>query len=501
MISKVSSQVENKRDYVWVRGYDQNAIQPGGEGTLINFNGGEVSFNFIDNEMNMRLMNASICDPEGNLLFYTNGCFIADASHQKMLNGDSLNYPGLIYDNNCGNGAGYTAGGGATILPHPDSSEIYYLFHVKKTFHQLNPNEFEFFGHPLYYTKVDMSKNNGLGAVIEKNQIAIADTLHQGHLAAVKHANGKDWWVLIPKDRSNIHFSVLFTSDGLSDVYQQEIGDAQLGDGDGVGQAVFSPDGTKFAKYEGASQLYLYDFNRETGELSNFQKICADSSLFGGGIAFSANSRFIYVANPSRVFQFDTWANDVAESKILIAEWDGFSVGGIHPVSFNRLLLGPDCRIYINTPSTTSYMHVIMNPDLLGQDCDLRQHAIMTPSWLNRSLPNFPNYRLGVEPTYPCDSTINLETIVSIDHIFSDQNQIKVFPNPTNDKINFSLMKGVEGKIIFYNSIGQMVESKKLSTQDLEYQWSLRHLKNGIYYYSIFTKNEIIKNGKIVLID
>ena len=92
---------------------------------------------------------SSISDSTGNLLFYSNGCYIADASHQMMENGDSLNYPGEIYDNNCGNGNGYTVANGATILPHPDSSNIYYLFHVKKTFHVVSPNNFELFGYPL----------------------------------------------------------------------------------------------------------------------------------------------------------------------------------------------------------------------------------------------------------------------------------------------------------------------------------------------------------------
>jgi hypothetical protein len=120
----IIAQDEQKRDYVWIRGYDQNAIEPGGEGTLIDFNGDNVSFNFLAKDMEMRFMNASICDTAGNLLFYSNGCYIADASHQIMENGDSLNYPGEVYDNNCGNGNGYTVANGATILPHPDSSNI-----------------------------------------------------------------------------------------------------------------------------------------------------------------------------------------------------------------------------------------------------------------------------------------------------------------------------------------------------------------------------------------
>ncbi|MEM6966010.1 MAG: hypothetical protein AAF573_14680, partial [Bacteroidota bacterium] len=103
------AQEGHKRDYVWLRGYDANYYQnASGEGTIINFNEDIVAFEFIENDMNFNQMNASISDPLGNLLFYTNGCYVADASHQIMERGDSLNYPGEVYDNNCLDGDGYT---------------------------------------------------------------------------------------------------------------------------------------------------------------------------------------------------------------------------------------------------------------------------------------------------------------------------------------------------------------------------------------------------------
>jgi hypothetical protein len=38
------------------------------------------------------------------------------------------------------------------------------------------------------------------------------------------------------------------------------------------GTAKFSPDGTKYAIYNYYDQLHVYDFDRETGHLSNHQK-------------------------------------------------------------------------------------------------------------------------------------------------------------------------------------------------------------------------------------
>lgn len=44
-----------------------------------------------------------------------------------------------------------------------------------------------------------MSLNGGLGAVTEKNQVLLEDSLSVGKITAVRHANGRDWWVLMPQ--------------------------------------------------------------------------------------------------------------------------------------------------------------------------------------------------------------------------------------------------------------------------------------------------------------
>ena len=41
-----------------------------------------------------------------------------------------------------------------------------------------------------------MDKNGGKGKVIYKNKVVYQDTLMWGYLHAIKHANGKDWWIV-----------------------------------------------------------------------------------------------------------------------------------------------------------------------------------------------------------------------------------------------------------------------------------------------------------------
>src|SRR5262245_23238873 len=68
---------------------------------------------------------ASICDRNGNLLFYTNGFRVFNRLGNILLNGDSLNMGEYTYV-----GYGFnTNPDGAIILPFPGDSERYYLFY------------------------------------------------------------------------------------------------------------------------------------------------------------------------------------------------------------------------------------------------------------------------------------------------------------------------------------------------------------------------------------
>src|SRR5688572_27809687 len=69
----------------------ENNVWVGGINTVINFNSGSpVVSNRPDNN-NLWRTNASICDADGNLLFYTNGYRVFNKNFQVMENGDDLN--------------------------------------------------------------------------------------------------------------------------------------------------------------------------------------------------------------------------------------------------------------------------------------------------------------------------------------------------------------------------------------------------------------------------
>ncbi|MBL0341590.1 MAG: hypothetical protein IPP71_11995 [Bacteroidetes bacterium] len=69
------------------------------------------------------------------------------------------------------------------LIPMPDDSMKYYLFSAGVTS-----------GPGFSYSIVDMNQNGGLGEVVQKNVLLQSFNVVDG-LSAVKHGNGRDWWV------------------------------------------------------------------------------------------------------------------------------------------------------------------------------------------------------------------------------------------------------------------------------------------------------------------
>ncbi|MCB9294600.1 MAG: PKD domain-containing protein [Lewinellaceae bacterium] len=181
----------------------------------------------------------------------------------------------------------------------------------------------------------------------------------------------------------------------------------------GLGQALFSPDGTKHIRYNGISDqegeyTTIYDFDRCTGELSNFRQFNYPQGGPAGGAAFSKNSRYLYTTSSIYIYQYDLWADDIEASRTLIAEYDGYL--NFLPTTFYQAQLGPDGKIYICASNGVRSLHVIHNPDAACPACGVEQHGIALPTYNAFSIPNQPNYRLGPIDGSPCD-TLGIDNI------------------------------------------------------------------------------------------
>ena len=137
---------------------------------------------------------AAMSDNNGRLLFYTNGVIVQNRKHLTMVNGTGLKGELSSTDN-------------VVIIPKPGNDSIYYLFTVGSAFEE----------EPVFsYNVIDMKADGGFGNVIVKNNF-IADTVLE-KLAAIRHCNKKDFWIVVHKWNTDAYYSYLLTASGLNPV-------------------------------------------------------------------------------------------------------------------------------------------------------------------------------------------------------------------------------------------------------------------------------------------
>ncbi|MEZ4941850.1 MAG: PKD domain-containing protein [Saprospiraceae bacterium] len=386
-------------DYLWMFGYSANSNpQDSTFGTsFIDFNElSESPHVFYDGLKNIDFaMNcAPISDSLGNYLFAFNGLIIEDANGETMKNGESMEsgiYNELLIQ-------------GAIVLPFPSHSNKYVLIHTSWDF----IGSWGAAGNMVLFSIIDMDKNNGAGEVISKKNIVLSDTLDYGKVTATKHANGRDWWIILPKYNSSIYFKFILDPSGVSYIGIEDSGKMNKA---GTGQSAFSPDGKYYAKYSIVDQTLgtyfdLYHFDRCNGEISHLQQFHFWKYGIPAGVCFSPNSRYLYISYIDTIYQIDL--NNQNYEINVVAHYDGYTSepgGGFKvPTYFGLLQLGPDGKIYCTpTYSTVREIHSIDRPNSFGVSCSVNQHSISLPT-LQQTLPNFPNYRLGPIDESLCDT-------------------------------------------------------------------------------------------------
>lgn len=386
-----------KRDLQWVFGINQ-VPNDFNQTFILNFQNNHFNIHIIhESETTIDIANSSLCNEYGDLSFYTNGLTIWNEEHQVVENGIDFN-TSTAYDFSSGFGNPQ----GVLMLPLPEHKDTIYLFHLET--HVFTEPIIDVWATELNFSLINAQANNGLGKVEIKDKPVLTDSLAIGHFTATRHANGRDWWIIMPKEHSNQYFILLFDPSGVRLNHTQTIDPLIPG---GIGQAVFSPDGTKYVRVQDFNHntpdtLVIYDFDRCSGLLSSPLRIIKEDGMSVHGVAISPNNRFLYQSSTLYVYQYDLWAENVEESRTLIAEYDGFTA----PFGTNFWLsqLGPDGRIYINSTSSVTTIHVINYPDRLGLDSEVCQHCIDLPAYNFRSMPNFPNFRLGPLDGGPCDT-------------------------------------------------------------------------------------------------
>lgn len=453
---------------LWLMGYGNYAPLPFG-GTNIDFYTGTANAYFEPNRiMEFKGTVVNVTDSLGQLLFYSNGAWIANRNHQQMLNGDSLN-PSYYTNNNYVSGLNSINSHIALKLPGNDS--LYYLFH--QTLEHLLP----YWPEQCYYSIINMNGDNGNGEVIVKNQPFLTDTLAT-QMSACKHANGRDWWIIIPEGYTSGYYIYLLAPNGLQFVTKQTIGVRWFLWG---GQATFSRDGSLYAMYDSRNDLEVFDFDRCSGTFSNPRHVAIYDSMNATGVTISSNNRFIYGSSTYYLYQFDLQNLQNYQT----FTWDSFRdpYSNFSTLFYTQELM-PDNKIYINTGNGTTFLHVINYPDSLGAACQLAQHSFVLPTINFQSTPYYPNVFLGPVVGSICDSLT-----VGITENKVQSASLRLNPNPATQQVwvNYNFPNNKDGWLEIYDTMGKLVLKRRLywsTTQLLVY---LNEIKSsGVFVAKIY---------------
>ena len=474
---------QSKADYQWQLGSTSKSLE-------LSFNQGERMIRTFSRPMYMGYFNASISDSDGNLLLYSNGCQINNGNHVTIPGSENLN-PGSVDQEWCGQSQGsfYPVSEGGLFLPFSNDSTIV-LLHQRLS---VTGPPLVAYIDALFYTL--LKKSGDIYSIVEKSVPIIEDSLSYGRLEAIPGDKDGYWWVIQGIQNSNKYFTIGWDSGKIDTTFIQIIGDVTIRKGEAAAQSVFSSDGKKYARYAPADDLFLFDFDRTSGILSNYQKLHVADSGSIGGLAFSSNSRFLYACSIQDLYQFDVSVTNIEDTRTHIAHYDGFV--SPFPTTFYYMQLGPDCKIYMIPPNGVDIMHVINKPDSKGLECDLKQHGFTLPSYNSITIPNFPVFRAF--PDSPCDPTIST-FLLEAGNIHPE---LIAYPNPTRDIINIQLddnesYSKVQVKVI--DLTGDILLEKEMEYSMDKAQLDISILQAGIYILQIKGNRDYLV-GRILKID
>lgn len=330
---------------------------------------------------------ASICDGNGDFLFYTNGLNVWNKNGAAMPHGDALTGPGINSQVNT-----LSTTQGALIIPMPDSAHKYYIFSLT----QISNCK-------LFCNVVDMNLDNGLGDVdttFALRHIALKTGLTEKMTAVAGNSN--DVWLMVHGENTDTFFAFHITLSGIDlQPVPSQIGTFPVYAYQ-QGVIKFSPDRTKLlncnfrASQSTNAGLEVYDFDVLTGELSN--AVVLDNNSYYGG-TFSPDNTKVYsestniVSFTGTVFQYELTDPMPSLSKLQLG-----SSG-----QYTDMKLAPDGKIYFGALPVSAgysnyrYLARINEPNNVGTACNFQDSVtglafphptLTTIGTLQQGLPN-----------------------------------------------------------------------------------------------------------------
>nr|MBP6810458.1 hypothetical protein [Saprospiraceae bacterium] len=293
-----------KHDYKWPLGLGPSWSD---YNFFLDFNGIDTpSVTIRSDSMSTGAYTASYCNAAGEILLYSNGLWILNKMGDFVENSLGLN-PTITLPE--WHNYSYPGGQSGFFLENPDDPNMVFFISLDFGLHPAQEWPYIFVGQNLMVATIDLLANNGAGKVTEKNKILLTGTLMSP--AACRHANGRDWWILVSDSDENRHYRLLFTPDGFSTPDTQYIGTKPnpipYEGGNKSNQIVgncFSPSGKYYTDINDQLGFSVFNFDRCNGLLSNERRVDYQPvspsypheyrNTSGSGAIFSENEHFFY---------------------------------------------------------------------------------------------------------------------------------------------------------------------------------------------------------------
>jgi hypothetical protein len=411
---------------------------------------------------------ATICDHNGNLLFYTDGEDVYNNTHTIMPNGSGLF-------------GGYSSTQSALIVPMPSNSHLFYVFTVD----QIGGP------HGFCYSIVDMTLDSGHGDVILKNTAIKNDVPLTEKLAGTMHLNGQDVWVAVHGLNSDMTYTYLVTASGINPPILSTLGSVHM---HAAGQMKFSANGTKLATAIREDRLVdLFDFDNATGIISNAASGLLTYANYPYGLEFSLGNSKLYVTaqndTAGHLYQFDMNAGNNAA--ILASQISVYNIQTVvGSISFWAMQLAPDGKIYVCF-NNIGWIGALNSPELSGLGCSFNDSALYLGTFWNESEIGLPGHISNYNP------------ILSNIHNPELQNSVSLFPDPFNATCTFLIppefSNGHSCSLSIFDSSGRIIFSAEMPGNHFEF--SRDKLAEGVYYYQISSIDKFIQSGKMIIAD
>lgn len=322
---------------------------------------------------------ASVCNANGQLLFYTEGTKVWDRNHNVMPDGDGLTAPGALGFLQTGSSAQ-----GAVIVPQPKHPGRYFIFSMTENEEGVNAGR-------LYYTMVDLNLNGGLGDVVPGSKAVLLDSNLNEKMTAVLGDFCNVWLLVTSSDliafkayeiaESGLNVTPVMSFPGPGTSLQGKTGTISISAD--RKRLVLTDMGYDVSL---VSSVTLFDLNTANGTVSNPVNLSIGGKAYGS--CFSPDNSKLYINNNSvydyyTIEQFDLSVNMpgvIIASKVFIGQGN-----------FSHIKAGPDAKLYMGSNTSGSFLNVIHFPNLAGIACQYQVDAVsLLPGtyWGVGGLPN-----------------------------------------------------------------------------------------------------------------